>query len=304
MCILRRARVLATACMLIAGLSGAGWAETPQGGMPAPNLRSAAALNAALTELDRSPTTIVAEVGTRTVTWGDVADLIRTWPGIVAGVAFQQLYQAAAMQLIQQRALALRAETTGLDKDPAVQRRMRNAVDETLAQAMLRRSLEPNVSTKALQAVYNGVIAGKPGPEQVRPRIIVTDTQAEAEDLIYRLQQGASFADTAKQLSKDGSAPNGGDLGFVTRDMLSPEIGAVVFSLGVGQMTAYPVSSANHWFIVRIEERKQAGPPSFVDARLALERDVLHAGAEELRRQALKSVPVTYYGLTGKPDHP
>src|ERR1700742_15743 len=99
--ILCRTRLLATAGLLVFGLCGVGRSETPEGGMPAPNLKSAAALNAALAELDRSPTTIVADVGTRTVSWGDVADVIRTWPQIVAGVAFQQLYQAAAMQLIQ-----------------------------------------------------------------------------------------------------------------------------------------------------------------------------------------------------------
>src|SRR6185437_1212398 len=152
---------------------------------------------------------------------------------------------------------------------------------------------------KALQAVYNGVVAGKPGPERVHPRIIVTDTQSDAEDVIYRLSQGASFATVAREVSKDGSAHNGGDLGFVTLDMLATEIGAVAFSLGVGQTTAYPVKSANHWFVIRIEERRQAGTPSFIDSRVALEHDVLHAGVAELRKQVLKTVPVTYYGLAG-----
>jgi peptidyl-prolyl cis-trans isomerase C len=285
--------VLAPACV---------YAQTPKDGLPQPNINSAASMNAALAELDRSPTTIVAEVGSRTVTWADVADVIRTWPDIVAGVPFQQLYQAAAMQMMQQRALALRAESAGVDKDPAVKRRVRNATDDALAQEMLRRSLQPNVSSKALQAVYNGVVAGKPGPEQVHPRIIVTDTQSDAEDVIYRLSQGASFATVASEVSKDGSAHNGGDLGFVTVDMLAPEIGAVAFSLGVGQTTAYPVKSGNHWFVVRIEERRQGGTPSFIDSRVALERDVLHAGVAELRKQVLKTVPVTYYGLAGKSD--
>lgn len=295
-------RLFATICLLTVMPAAAGHAQSDQAGLPEPSIGSAAALNAALLELDRSPTTIVAEIGPRTVTWGDVADVIRTWPNVVAGVPFQQLYQAAAMQVMQQRALALRAEKAGIDKDPAAERRVRNAIDDALAQEMLRRSLQQNVSPKALQAVYSGVVAGKPGPEQIHARIIVTDTQAEAEDLIYRLNQGASFATVAHDLSKDGSASEGGDIGFVTVDMLSPEVGAVAFSLGVGQINAYPVKSANHWFIVRVEERRQGGTPSFIDARVALERDVLHAGVAELRKQALQMLPVTYYGLAGKPQ--
>jgi peptidyl-prolyl cis-trans isomerase C len=295
-------RLLGTICLLAVLLPAAGYAESNHAGLPEPNIDSAAALNAALLELDRSPATIVAEIGPRTVTWGDVADVIRGWPDVVAGVPFQQLYQAAAMQVMQQRALALRAEKAGIDKDPATLRRIRNAIDDTLAQEMLRRSLQRNVSPKALQAVYNGVVAGKPGPEQIHARIIVTDTQSEAEDVIYRLNQGAAFSTVARESSKDGSAREGGDIGFVTVDMLSPEVGAVAFSLGVGQINAYPVKSANHYFIIRVEERRQGSTPSFTDARVALERDVLHAGVAELRKQALQMLPVTYYGLTGKPQ--
>jgi peptidyl-prolyl cis-trans isomerase C len=287
-------------CIAAALLPTLARAEDPQGGLPRPSVASAVALSAELTELDRTPGTVVAEVGNRTVTWADIADVIRSWPTIVSGVPFQQLYQAAAIQMMQERALAIRAEKAGLDKDPLAERRIHNAMDDALGQELLRRSLAANVAPQALKAVYDGVVAGKPGPEQAHVHIIVTDTASEASDLIYRLSQGASFDDTARAVSKDGTAANGGDLGFVTVDQLSPEVGAVAFSLGVGKTTAYPVKSGNHWFIVRVDERRQAGTPSFRDVEVGLQRDVLHAGVDALRAQALKAVPVSYYGLAGK----
>jgi peptidyl-prolyl cis-trans isomerase C len=300
----RIGRLFQWGCIVSALLPAVARAEDPQGGLPKPSITSTAALNAELAELDRAPSTLVADVGNRTVTWADVADVIRSWPTVVAGVSFQQIYQAAAMQMMQERALAIRAEKAGLDKDPQVERRVRNAMDDALGQELLHRSLAANIAPKALKVVYDGVVAGKPGPDQAHVHIIVTDTASAANDLIYRLGQGASFADTARALSKDGTASNGGDLGFVTVDQLSPEVGAVAFSLGVGQTTAYPVKSGNHWFIVRVDERRQAGTPSFQDAEIALERDVLHAGVDALRAQALKAVPVSYYGLAGKPAKP
>lgn len=297
-------RLFRWGCIAAALLPAFAHAEEPQGGLPKPNIASAMALSAELTELDRTPGTVVAEVGNRTVTWADIADVIRSWPTVVAGAPFQQLYQAAAMQMMQERALAIRAEKVGLDKDPQTERRVRNAIDDALSQELLRRSLAANVAPKALKAVYDGVVAGKPGPEQAHVHIIVTDTAPEASDLIYRLGQGASFDETARAMSKDGTASNGGDLGFVTVDQLSPEVGAVAFSLAVGQTTAYPVKSGNHWFIVRVDERRQAGTPSFKDAEVALQRDVMHAGVDALRAQALKAVPVSYYGLAGKREKP
>ena len=276
------------------------WAQSAQQGLPQPSVESADALNTALTTLERSPATVVAEVGNRSVTWADVVDVIRGWPTIVSGVPFQDLYQAAAMQAMQQKALAVRAESVGIDREPDTQRRIRNATDDILAQEMLRRSLTLNVTPKALHAVYDGVIAGKPGPEEVQLRVIVTDTEEEAIGVISRLSAGASFAELARTTSKDGSAEAGGELGFVALDMLSPEVGAVAFAMPVGQTTAYPVRSGNRWFVLRVDSRKRGPTPSFADTHVALERDVLHAGAMELRKQALKAVPVTYYGPAGK----
>lgn len=257
-------------------------------------------MEAALAVLDRSSGTVVAEVGSATVTWGDVADSIRSMPPIVGSVPFQQLYQRAAAQVMQVQALALLATQSGLDKDPIVQRRLKNAADQALAGEYMRRSLAPNITDKALRAVYDGAVAGKPGPEEVDARIIMVDSEDEATALIQRLQKGADFPQLARESSKDGTAENDGELGYARLDMLAPEIGSVVFALAPGQMTAFPVRSGNSWFILKVESRRQPPPPSFEVARTPLEQDVIHAGVPELRRMALQAVAIRYYGLAGK----
>ena len=52
------------------------------GGLTPPDIKSDAALSAALAVLDRSADTIVAEVGPHTITWGDIADAIRDARGL------------------------------------------------------------------------------------------------------------------------------------------------------------------------------------------------------------------------------
>lgn len=268
-------------------------------GLPPPDPKAYASLQAFESELDRLPDTVVADVGPHAVTWGDIADMIRTMPPIAGALSYSVLYQRAVTQLIQQEALVLRAETVGLDKVPLVQRRMRNASEQALATEMLRRSLVPNLTDKAVRATYDALVANKPGPDEVRARVIMVDTQAEATGLIVRLRAGADFASLAKEYSKDGTAPNGGDLGFARIDMLSPELGAVMFALAPGQMTQYPVKVHNAWFILFVEERRQPASPSFETARPALEQDIIHAGAQMLMQEALKAAPVHYHGMAG-----
>lgn len=297
------ARIVVRLLLLaVAGLGPALAQDAPAGpqGLPPPELGAIASLQALETELDRSAGTVVAEVGPHQITWADIADAIRAMPGIVGGMPYPVLYRHTAADLIQQTALVLRAETIGLDKDPAVQRRMRNAADQALASELLRRSLAPNLTDKALRATFDALVAGRAAPEEVRARLIVVDTQDQATVLIGRLHQGAGFADLAKSFSKDATAPDGGDLGFVRLDMLSPEIGAVMFALAPGQITEYPIRSRNAWFILRIEERRQPTTPTFEAARGGLEQDIIHAGAPVLMQAAMKDAPIVYHGLTGK----
>jgi peptidyl-prolyl cis-trans isomerase C len=147
---------------------------------------------------------------------------------------------------------------------------------------------------------YKALVANKPAPEEVSARLIMVDSQEQAETLIQRLQGGADFSALARDYSKDGTASNGGELGYVRLDMLSPEIGSVMFALAPGQTTAYPIRSHNAWFIVRVEGRRQPEAPTFAAARDALEQDIIHAGAPALMSEAVKDAPVKYYGLTGR----
>lgn len=268
-------------------------------GLPPPGPAAFASLEALEAELDRSAGTVVAEVGPHAVTWGDIADVIRTMPAIAGGVPYPVLYQRAATQQLEQEALVLRGETSGVDKDPLVQRRMRNAADQALATEVIRRSLAPNLTDQALHATYQALVANKPAPEEVDIRLIMVPTKQEATALIGRLHGGANFAELASQYSKDGTAKNGGELGYARQDVMSPEIGAVAFAMAPGEITAYPVKSGNAWFIIRIEGRRQPAAPTFEAARGPLEQDIIHAGAPFLMQQALKAAPVRYHGAAG-----
>ncbi|HQT76381.1 MAG TPA: peptidylprolyl isomerase [Rhodopila sp.] len=286
-----------------AGFPMVAWAQpvaTEPAGVPPPTAAAAASLDAALAELDRSADTIAAEVGSRAITWADVADRIRAMPEVVSAIAFPDLYKQAALQLMHEAALAAYGRSLHIDKDAATRRRLAVAIDKALADEVLRRSLAPNVSDQSLHQLYNAYVANKPGPDEVRARLIMVDTQDKADELIKRLQAGASFADLARAFSQDGTARNGGDLGFARLDMLTPELGAVMFALAPGQMTQYPVRSNNRWFIIRVEERRQPPAPAFDAIKRVLERDVIRAGVPQLLQAAEKVTPVRYYGLTGK----
>ena len=74
-------------------------------------------------------------------------------------------------------------------------------------------------------------------PAMRRASHILVETEEEAEDLLTQLQEGADFAELAKEHSLDGSAPVGGDLGFFPKGVMVEEFEDAVWALEVGELS-------------------------------------------------------------------
>lgn len=84
------------------------------------------------------------------------------------------------------------------------------------------------------------------------------EAKQKVENTIKQLNQGANFADLAKQLSEDpGSKDNGGDLGWVKKGVFVPEFDAAIFDeLHDGEMVKTPIKTQFGYHIVeRLESR-------------------------------------------------
>jgi len=173
---------------------------------------------------------VVAVVNTNSIHLSDVGDAIRTMPGGGAGNSFEALYPAVLRGLIAREALLIKARAAGVAEDPAVRRHMQAAADQVLINAYLQRETTKLVTDQTLTERYDAEIQGKPGPEEVHGQVILVKTEAEAQDIIAKLAAGADFATLARQSGNDSIARIGGDIGFVRREGLAPEVAAVLFA--------------------------------------------------------------------------
>jgi parvulin-like peptidyl-prolyl isomerase len=179
-------------------------------------------------------------------------------------------------------------------------RRVRAAADEVLANETITREAAETITESLLLERYRRDYAGKPGPEEVHVRIMLSMTETEAADLIAKVKAGGDFAAIAKQFSKDTSASVGGDLGFLPRDGLNVEVGAVAFALPPGGMTAYPVRAATGWFVVKVEARRSQPTQQFTVVREAIKQAMVREGAFARIKAALAEVIVHEYSMAGK----
>ena len=102
-------------------------------------------------------------------------------------------------------------------------------------------------------------------PEQVRASHILIKTEgdeaakkkarASAEAVLKDVKSGKDFATLAKQHSSDGSAQQGGDLGFFVKEQMVPEFSNAAFALQTGQ-TSGIVESQFGFHIIKVTDRK------------------------------------------------
>ncbi len=93
---------------------------------------------------------------------------------------------------------------------------------------------------------------------QVNARHIVVRTEAEAQEVLDRLEAGEGFATLAAEYSIDSTTREfGGNLGWFARDeLLQPELENVAFELEVGQM-AGPIQTSLGYHILQTMDREE-----------------------------------------------
>ncbi len=91
----------------------------------------------------------------------------------------------------------------------------------------------------------------------IRTSEVVSAEQAEQrlQDIRNRIVNGVSFADMARQYSNDGSAPQGGDLGWVSPGDTVPEFERAMDALAPGAISQ-PVQSPFGWHLITVEGRR------------------------------------------------
>ncbi len=95
-------------------------------------------------------------------------------------------------------------------------------------------------------------------PEQVRASHILVNSSELADQIVEMLEDGADFAELAKNYSIDtSSAVYGGELGYFSRGRMIAEFEESAFSLSVGEVSE-PVKTIYGYHIIKLTDRKEA----------------------------------------------
>ncbi|MEM1193083.1 MAG: peptidylprolyl isomerase [Pseudomonadota bacterium] len=174
--------------------------------------------------------------------------------------------------LIDQRLLARAAIDAGLHREPALDGQLALARERLLAAAFLDQQIAQTVTPQRVEHLYTAQADVTALGEEIRARHILVETRAEAIAIITKIDRGADFSTLARSVSLDrGTAPHGGDMGVITRDMVSDEFARIAFTVDAGALSL-PFKTSEGWNIVEVLEKRKTEPVAFDGVRGDLER--------------------------------
>ena len=103
---------------------------------------------------------------------------------------------------------------------------------------------------------------------------------AKAEEVQSRLKKGADFAELAKQFSEDGTAQNGGDLGWFKKGELLEPLEKAAETLKVGQVSD-PIRTSVGVHLIKLEAREGASHQDLDELADKIKEQLYNAALEE-----------------------
>ncbi len=229
--------------------------------------------------------TVIARVNGDEITLGHVIATGAALPEQYQQIEDDVLYELIVDQLIQQVLLGQQQDALSKLNTLALD----NETRSLLAVQTVNTLLEEELTDDAIQAAYDAKYADFQGADEFNASHILVKTEEEAKDIKAQLDDGADFAELAKEKSTGPSGPNGGELGWFGSGQMVPAFEAAVIGLEKGQVSE-PVKTQFGWHVITLNDKRKSEAPELDQVRAeltqTLQQEVIQARIDELTQQA------------------
>lgn len=222
----------------------------------------AAVLSTGAFAQDVTADTVVATVGETEITMGEIIIARGLLPPQFAQLPDEVLFPGLVDQLIQQQLLA---DAAG-DPSPGTAYALVNERRSLLASEVLTEIASSSVTEDDVQAAYDARFENAEDVQEFNASHLLVETQEEAAAAKARIDEGAAFADVARDVSTGPTGPNGGNLGWFSTGAMVPPFEEAIMALAVGEVSE-PFETQFGWHVATLNEKRVQALPTLEDMR-------------------------------------
>ena len=123
---------------------------------------------------------------------------------------------------------------------------------------------------------------------------IIVGSEADANDVITKLNSGSNFNQLAREKSLDKqSAANGGEIpNWILPDQLLSPLGDTVVALAKGKVSAKPIRTNIGWHVVKQDDMRKFKLPTFEESKNIISQSFLNRRKQEAISELMKKATV------------
>lgn len=230
------------------------------------------------------PETILATFSGQTITLEEFNQL---WEEVPEDYKLQLDKSMILDQMISEKLLIQEAKNMGLEEDNDVLEQIKKITEQILVQGLIEREIldKINVNDVEVLVYYEQNKDSFTEKEQFHLYNILLETEEEAQDVLEQLKAGKDFSEIAIEKSTGPSAAQGGDLGYLSRGSIIPEIEDVVFALELGKLSEI-IKTDFGFHILKITEKK----PETVKALEEVKEDIIQTLLPDKQKDAFENL--------------
>ena len=191
-------------------------------------------------------------------------------------------------ELITHELLMQEARKLGLDQNDAIRERAQRYREQLILDELLKDRIKAKVelTNEELSAFYEQHAGELLPPLKVRVAQMLLPNISAAKDLEYQVNHGGSFSKFAQRYSIDfKTKANGGDLGPYRKELVDPEVDAVIHTLKTGMISA-PIKTGAGYYLIMVTPLDKEIIQADVAVRERLRQELLN----EKRRKRFDGV--------------
>ncbi|PHQ98827.1 MAG: peptidylprolyl isomerase [Marinosulfonomonas sp.] len=220
--------------------------------------------------------TVVATVNGVDITVGHMIATKSVLPEQYQSLPDNVLFEGILEQLIQQTVLSQSLEG---EQSRVITLSIENELRTMRAGDALDAKIADAITNEAIQAAYEARFADAEPSTEYNASHILVETEDEAKEIRKMLDEGADFADLAKEKSTGPSGANGGELGWFGPGMMVKPFEDAVISMKAGDISD-PVQTQFGWHILILNETRRQDAPSIESIREELEAEIQQEAVE------------------------
>jgi len=239
---------------------------------------------------------VAANVNGETIYINDLKQSYADHPQIKDRVPFDEFYAKTLDVFVNSKLVYQAAQKAKIEETPEYQRQLVTAKEDLARKLYLEKMVDERVTDEAVKKLYDEYTSKFESQKEVNAKHILVDSEAQAKEVINKLNNGGNFEKLAKEYSKDQAV----DLGYFTKDMMVPEFSNAAFNMKKGEYSKTPVKTEFGYHVILVEDARASKPVALEELAPQLKNMVSQQAIAEVFEELRTNAKIQKYTLDGK----